>query len=138
MKNARPQNSKTSALDKRDSNTKDELFSELSVENLRPRPKAIFSKFAGTENPRHLRAITALLQRARFKNDLQAITGASNTPELVAELRRRGLETPCEKVPMIDRDGLIVHPGIYSFSERDRRKLHAWMRERDAGNGCAA
>ena len=133
MKNARPQNSETSAADTANHNTKGELFSELCIDKTSPQLRAnAASKFTGTDNPRHLRAIHALMQRSRFKNDLQNITGASNTPELVAELRRRGLETPCEKVPVLDRDGLVTHPGIYSFNAPDRRKINSWMSKRGA------
>lgn len=118
-----------------DFNIKGELFSELSMENTSPKLKAkAASKFTGTDNPRHFRAIHALMQRARLKNDLQAITGASNTPELVAELRRRGLEIPCEKVPMLDRDGLVTRPGIYSFNAPDRSKVNSWLSKRGANH----
>ena len=103
------------------------ILAELTLADTEDSTAKPAGKFAGTSNPRHKRAIHALLQRARFKNDLQAITGASNTPELVAELRRRGLETPCKKVPVLDRDGRITHPGIYCLSERDRRKVIAWL-----------
>ena len=107
-----------------------ELFEELTLVDTKNYTAKHARKFTGTNNPRHLRAIHALMQRARFKNDLQAITGASNTPELVAELRRRGLETPCKRVPVLDRDGLVARPGIYSFNESDRRKVNAWQRAR--------
>ncbi|MDO9011203.1 MAG: hypothetical protein Q7U78_05275 [Gallionella sp.] len=131
MKTRPNQTASERAPDKANSNTEGELFSELSIENPIPKLKAkAASKFTGTDNPRHLRAIHALMQRARFKNDLQSITGASNTPELVAELRRRGLETPCERVPFLDRDGLVTHPGIYSFNAHDRRKIATWQHAR--------
>lgn len=107
-----------------------ELFEELTLADGKDNTAKTASKFDGTDNPRHLRAIHALMQRARFKNDLQSITGASNTPELVAELRRRGLETLCERVPVLDRDGLVARPGIYSFNESDRRKVNAWQSKR--------
>ena len=107
-----------------------ELFEELTLRDSNNSTAKPAAKFAGTDNPRHHRAIHALMQRARFKNDLQAITGASNTPELVAELRRRGLETPCERVPVLDRDGLVTRPGIYSFNDADRRKIATWQRAR--------
>lgn len=74
------------------------------------------------------------MQRPRFRNDLQAITGASNTPELVAELRRRGLETPCVRVPVLDCDGLVSHPGIYSFNASDCRKVNSWLNKREANH----
>lgn len=135
MKTPPNQTAFESAPDKANSNIKGELFSELSMEEPSPKLKAkAASKFSGTANLRHLRAIQALMQRARFKNDLQAITGASNTPELVAELRRRGLETPCEKVPVLDRDGLVTHPGIYSFNAHDRRKVNSWLSKRGANH----
>lgn len=119
------------------SNTKGELFSELSISKSTSTPNAqTVSKFNGTDNPRHLRAIHALMQRARFRNDLQAITGASNTPALVSELRHRGLEMPCERVPVLDRDGVVTRPGIYSLNATDRRKVNSWLHKRGTQNGC--
>lgn len=118
------------------SNTKGELFSELSISKSTPILNAqTASKFKGTDNPRHLRAIHALMQRARFRNDLQMITGASNTPALVSELRNRGLEMPCEMVPVLDRDGVVTRPGIYSLNATDRRKINSWLHKRGAQNG---
>lgn len=87
-------------------------------------------KFTGTDNPRHLRVITVLMRRPVPREQLDSIAGASNSPELVAELRRRGLELPCERVPFIDRDGNPCRPGVYSFTTRDRRLIHAWMAQR--------
>ena len=106
------------------------IFAELTLSDPEDSTAKPASKFAGTDNPRHLRAIHALMQRARFRTDLQAITGASNTPDLVAELRRRGLDSPCEKVPVVDRDGFVTRPGIYSLSASDRRKIYAWQSKR--------
>jgi len=131
MKRAHLRNSKVSAAGTANHNINCDLFLELSIENTSPEVRArAAAKFSGTDNPRHLRAIHALMQRPRFKNDLQAITGASNTPELVAELRRRGLEIPCEKVPVLDRDGLVTRPGIYSLNAQDRRKINSWLSKR--------
>ena len=84
-------------------------------------------KFTGTDNPRHLRVIPALLARPRRREDVDAIAGCSNSPELIAELRRRGLEVPCERIEFIDRDGCICRPGVYSFTIRDRRLIWAWQ-----------
>lgn len=90
------------------------------------------NKFSGTDNPRHLRAIQALMTRPQRRNHLDAIAGCSNTTELIAELRRRGLDVPCERVPDFDRDGRPIKRGVYRFLKSDRRKLNAWMRLRDA------
>ena len=51
-------------------------------------------KFTGTDNPRHLRALAVLLRRPVPREQLDSLADASNSPELVAELRRRGLEVP--------------------------------------------
>lgn len=90
------------------------------------------NKFSGTDNPRHLRAIHALMTRPQRRKHLDMIAGCSNTPELIAELRRRGLDVPCERVPDLDRDGRPIKRGVYFLLSSDRRKLSAWMRERDA------
>lgn len=105
MKNARPTKVKTSAPSKR--------------------------KFTGTDNPRHLRVITALLVRSRPREEIDRIAGASNGPELVAELRRRGLELPCSKAPCIDRDGFEVKRGIYHLTDQDKRLVRAWLLRRN-------
>ena len=85
------------------------------------------TRFTGTENPRHLRAIAALLRRPMPRESLDKEAGASNGPELVAELRRRGLAVPCERIRFIDRDGYPCRPGVYSLTDSDRRKFYAWQ-----------
>ena len=87
-------------------------------------------KFTGTDNPRHLRAIAALLRRPMPRENLDTEAGCSNGPELVAELRRRGLEVPCKRINFVDRDGFICRPGVYLLTDGDRRKLHQWMAKR--------
>ena len=93
-------------------------------------------KFTGTDNPRHLRAIAALLRRPMPRESLDKEAGCSNGPELVAELRRRGLEVPCKRINFVDRDGFICRPGVYLLTDGDRRKLHQWQARRM--NGGAA
>lgn len=88
------------------------------------------AKFTGTDNPRHLRAITALLRRPMPRENLDSVAGCSNSPELVAELRRRGLEVPCRRINFVDRDGFICHPGVYFLTASDRRKVHQWLARR--------
>lgn len=88
-------------------------------------------KFIGTDNPRHLRVIQSLLIRPRKREEIDSIAGASNGPELMAELRRRGLRAKCQRTPGIDRDGLPIKFGVYEFDDDDRRKLSAWLRVRD-------
>lgn len=85
------------------------------------------AKFTGTDNPRHIRTIVALLRRPTSRKELDGVAGCSNTPELIAELRRRGLDAPCERIHFIDRDGKPCRPGVYSFTEKDRRWLFRWL-----------
>jgi hypothetical protein len=87
--------------------------------------------FTGTDNPRHLRVIMAFLVRPRPREEVDRTAGASNGPELIAELRRRGLDVPCSKTPCIDRDGFEVKRGIYYFTDRDKRLIRAWLKRRD-------
>ena len=108
------------------------VFAELSLGDTEDFTAKPTCKFIGTDNPRHLRVIHALLIRPRKREELDRIAGASNGPELIAELRRRGLRTRCQKTPGIDRDGCAVRFGVYAFDDDDRRKLTAWMRKRDA------
>ena len=88
------------------------------------------TRFLGTANPRHLRALEVLLRRPLPRESLDSVAGASNSPELVAELRRRGLDVPCERIHFIDRDGRDCRPGVYRLSEADRRKVHQWQARR--------
>jgi hypothetical protein len=87
-----------------------------------------------TDNPRHLRAIHALDTRPMPREHLDSAAGCSNSPELVAELRRRGLEIPCQRVADLDRDGLPIRRGVYYFTEGDRRTIRRWLAKRQKGN----
>lgn len=83
-----------------------------------------------TDNPRHCRALALLLQRPAKREELDARAGCSNFPELAAELRRRGLDMPCERIEALDRDGRPCRPGIYSLTAADRRKVARWLARR--------
>ena len=107
MKNARPSEGKTSAREQGDSK-----FTAI---------------FLGTDNPRHLRVIQALMTRPLPREQLDSVAGASNGPELVAELRRRGLEVPCTRTSKKDRDLFDCWPGVYNFTQRDRRNVYRWL-----------
>ena len=94
------------------------------------------ASFLGTVNPRHLRAIAALLRRPMPREHLDREAGASNSPALVAELRDRGLEVPCKRVPVFDRDGFEVKRGVYSLTSRDRVRIARWLAARERGVSC--
>jgi len=93
-------------------------------------------EFTGTDNPRHLRALAVLLRRPVPREQLDSIAGCANGPELIAELRRRGLgddHLPCERIKFIDRDGNVCRPGVYHLTEKGRRMVYAWMAKRKSG-----
>lgn len=94
---------------------------------------AILPKFAGTDNPRHLRVIHAALRRSLPREQVDREAGCSNGPELIAELRRRGLEFPCVRIEAIDRDGKPCKPGVYNLSDKDRRYIYRWLATRQKG-----
>ena len=91
-----------------------------------------YLRFKGTANPRALRVLHALRRRSMPREQVDREAGASNGPALVGDLRERGLEIPCTRVPVIDRDGREVRRGVYHLSSRDRVALNEWIRARDA------
>lgn len=104
MKRPTPKKSESSALDKR--------------------------HFTGTDNLRHLRVIQALMTRPITREHLDTVAGASNGPDLVAELRRRGLELPCTRTRKKDRDLFDCWPGVYHLTQQDRRRVRNWLARR--------
>jgi hypothetical protein len=83
--------------------------------------------FIGTENPCRLRFIQALRRGSCTRADIDEVAGASNGPEVIAQLRRLGLEIPCERIQTMDRDGLSVRTGRYRLTDQDRKKLRIWF-----------
>lgn len=108
------------------------LIAELDLGDTELPTSKTASKFTGTDNPRHLRVIHSAIIRPRKREEIDRIAGASNGPDLIAELRRRGLRFPCHRAPGIDRDGYPVKFGVYALDDDDRRKLAAWQRSRNA------
>jgi hypothetical protein len=88
------------------------------------------ASFLGTDNPRHLRVLQAVSVRPIPREQLDSVAGCSNGPELVAELRRRGLDMPCTRTKKKDRDLFDCWPGVYHLTPKDRLKLNAWKRTR--------
>lgn len=76
---------------------------------------------------REKRAIQALKNGPVMRENLDFIAGCSNSPELVAGLRRKGLTVPCERVERFDKDGNSCWPGRYSFTSEDRQIVVTWL-----------
>lgn len=109
MKTARPQESGASAASKR----------------------AHFNPPSLTIRQQHI--IPALLTRSRTREQIDAISRASNGPDEVLRLRALGLEVPCVRVPCFDRDGHEVQRGVYSLTAADRRQINRWLTKRQTG-----
>jgi hypothetical protein len=107
-------------------------FSELTLSTTN------LAKFTGTRNPRHLRVIIELMRAAGRdvrRETVDQVAGASNGPEVVAELRRRGLHLPCDRIDAIDRDGKPCRPGVYWLTADDFTKLGNWLATNPLGSG---
>lgn len=76
---------------------------------------------------RQKRVITALLAAPIMREDLDALAGCSNGPELVAELRRKGFSLLCERVERYDRDGNVCYPGRYFFTQNDKKRARVLL-----------
>ena len=97
--------------------------------------------FLGTDNPRGLRVIAALLRHPLPREALDSTAGASNGPELVSGLRDlfpqsddRNEYLACERIKFIDRDGRPCRPGVYSFTATGRRLVNQWLAKRGGAN----
>lgn len=76
-------------------------------------------------SPRYLRLLRALLRGAVTREHADRIAGASNSPGLVLQMRRDGLNVHCDQRAVIDRDGRTCWPGTYRLDPRSRRKAQA-------------
>ncbi len=85
-------------------------------------------KFTGTDNPRHLRAIAALLKRPTSRKEMDSTAGCANTPQMISDICKRGLEIKCERIEFIDRDGRRCRPGVYYLTDQGRRAFWAWKK----------
>ncbi|WP_187358819.1 hypothetical protein [Pseudoduganella aquatica] len=95
-------------------------------------------RFAGTDNPRYLRALHALMLRPVPREHLDSVAGCSNGPDLILHLRDLGLGhagLPCTMIPDRDRDGERIRRGVYHLTETGRRAISAWLRLRDRKAG---
>lgn len=65
---------------------------------------------------RQRRAIEALVKYGKVSSrELGKLAGVLNPPELMAALRRNGWQWTCELIEILDRDGQICRPGVYSL-----------------------
>ena len=71
---------------------------QMFLPGFAPPPDATFP----TDNPREIRIIQALAAGPRTREELDRIAGASNAPDAIAAMRRRGLDIPSCREPVRD------------------------------------
>lgn len=82
-------------------------------------------------NPREWRALMALAARDLSREQMDRTAGASNSPDLMKRCRERyGLDIPCIKETVRDRDGLEVQRGVYRPTAADRRRIRQLLARR--------
>jgi hypothetical protein len=93
--------------------------------------EAPFGTFIGTDNPRHIRALNAMLMGPIMREELDQIAGCSNGPDLIDDLRERGLEVRCKRLNKSDRDGRYCRPGQYQLTTNDYQLVANWFNRSD-------
>lgn len=110
------------------------LIAELDLGDTKDSTAKVPCKFIGTDTPRFLRAIHALLAGPLPREQFECIEGCSNGPAVVSELRDLGLGKDgllCTKVPDRDCDGFAIHSDVYYLSDAGCRAINTWLRLRD-------
>lgn len=79
-------------------------------------------------NPRQTRTLRALMNNSQMRKNIDQIAGCSNSPELISQLRHKGLEIPCERVERFDRDGNACWPGLYQLTPEDKAIVRDWLK----------
>ena len=87
--------------------------------------------------PRHTRLLAALVQGPIWREQADRISGASNSPHYIKELRTLGLEIHCERVESLDRDGRPCRPGRYHLLASSRRQAHKLLAAVSGFGGAA-
>lgn len=110
--------------------TQPDLFEALET----PSNTNTAAEFFDAKNPAHLLVLHALLEHPRRIKEIEKIANSHNGHNLIADLRRRGLEIPCYRIKAAYRKGYAGRPGVYHLTHDDRRKLAAcWFPKRKGG-----
>lgn len=73
--------------------------------------------------PRQQRALDALWTGPKMREALDRMAGCSNGPQLVRDLRDKGIDIDCVLIESIDRDGRPCKPGRYELTHTGRTTL---------------
>ena len=81
-------------------------------------------------NPRDRRVLAALLDRPHYREELDRIAGASNSPQLIWKLRHHhGIHVRCRLIDGRDRDGRTCRRGLYMLTGSARSVAQEWLRK---------
>lgn len=94
--------------------------------------------FTGAVCNAALRVLSALLRGALTREQVDAISGWSNGPELMRLLKNRGLVWQCERVTVTNKDGRQTMRGLYYLTEAGRVQVRRWLFERAQAAADAA
>ena len=76
---------------------------------------------------RQSRLCEAFAKRSKlWREEVDRIAGASNGPEIMLQLKGKGLAWQCDRIKKVDRDGNPCEPGIYFIVGNGWETLRAW------------
>lgn len=75
------------------------------------------------------RVLNRLQYGALTREQVDAISGWSNGPELMRSLKNRGLVVECDRVPVTNKDGRQTMRGLYYLTEAGRVQVRRWLFE---------
>lgn len=75
---------------------------------------------------RQTRAVERLARGPVMRETLDRHIGCSNAPEIVRQLRSKGIGIDCYEVKSVDRDGKPCYPGRYILTDLGRQTLEHW------------
>lgn len=87
-------------------------------------PNSVNSNNPPRFTPRQQRALDALWTGPKMREALDRMAGCSNGPQLVRDLKDKGIDIDCVLIESIDRDGRPCKPGRYELTDRGRLTLN--------------
>ena len=98
-----------------------------------PAQGGIGSKTRWNYTPRERRILQALARGPLHREEVDRVSGASNGPYIIGQLRAKGWMIVCEMVPHTDRDGRAGKHGVYHLDTTDRHRLNGLLAHERAG-----
>jgi len=104
---------------------------------IRETPTTVAQRQGRHVTPRYRRLIRALLTGPLHREDADRVTGASNSPHYIRQLKGKfGLSIITDRVEEIDRDGQKTRPGVYTL-EADSIELAEQLLSQETNHNSA-